>query len=280
MQITRRTLLAVVAAAILLLLLFVGINRPARVVNRAVSDLAAAQTGAFVATIELSNAQAAVPVLGEPGTVEIKLTGVFARSNEEQARDRLQADVVVTTKSDSVTITLEGEVRFIDDQAYVLIKKTPAGALGQLKGVWLELPRGKTTEAATQDMSQELFTDIRRVGVDRVADATTVKYTAIAREVAVVRMMDGVAELLGTRLTEAQIQEIMMSVQRAGQVPTQLWIDRWGTQLRQLAATVDVPGGRAMRFVLTMTAINPKTNITVPENAVPISEAVGKLNAQ
>ena len=279
MQFTRRNVLIAGGGAVLLLGILAFANRPARVVTRAVTALAAADTGAFVATIELANAQAAAPVLGEPGTVEVKLTGVFSRGAQANQRDRLQADVVITAKSDSVTLAVEGEVRFVDDQAYVLIKKAPPGALNPLKGVWLELPRGQASQPATTTVSEDLFTDVKRAGTEKLGEETVVKYTAIARETAVVRMMDGIAELLGTRLTDAQVAEIMVSVQRAGQVPTEVWISRWGTTLRRLAATVDVPGGNAMRFVLTMTDINLKTNIMVPENAVPINEAMGALNA-
>lgn len=275
----QKVVLAAGAAAVVIGFLWYT-QRPVRVVDTAVTALAEAKSGAFGATIELNNPKEAASVLGEPGKVDVTLDGVFIKGTEGQARDRLQAEVVIATKSESVALTVEGEIRFVDDNAYVLIKKAPPGALSQLRGTWLELPRGAASQGTAAAVPEDLFTDVKRVGTDTIGDTSVVKYTAVAREAAVVRMMDGIAELLGTRLTDAQVAEIKGSVQKAGQIPVELMIARWGSDLKQLAANVAVPGGNAMRLVLHIKELNPKVEITAPEKAVPVSEAAAALQQQ
>lgn len=274
---SRNQWLAVGAAiAVVLIGIIVYFNRPSRAAERAVDKLAFANTGSFIATVQLENAQATQQVLGEQGAVEITLDGVFARSNKEGERDRLQADVIVTTKTESVSVTLEGETRFINDKAYVYIKKSPPvfGALTQLKGQWLELPRGQTTQPAKATLPDDLFSGVQRIGTETIDGEPVVKYSAVANEAAVVRMMDSFASLLGTRLTDAQVNNIRGSVQKVGQVPVELWIRRWGSDLRKLAALIDVPGGNKMRFTLRLKDVNTPVDITAPEQAVPLNEAV------
>lgn len=267
----------VVAAGVVVLLVF--ISRPGRVAREAVESLAEAKTGAFVATVQLENAQATQQLLGEAGSVEIVLDGVFLRREKDNERDRLQADVTVTTKTDSLSLTLEGEARFVGDKAYLFIEKSPAafGALTQLKGQWLELPRGDASQPAETAISSDFFTKVERDGSANLSDVSVVKYTAQAHEAGVVRMMDSIAELLGTRLTDAQVNSIRGSVQKVGHVPVELWVARWGTQPKQLAATIEVPGGNKMRFVLQLKQLNAKVVIAAPEKAVPLSDAVASL---
>lgn len=276
MKLSRNQWLGIGAAAVVILGGLVVVNQPSRVAEGAVDKLANAKTGAFVATMQLENAQATQQVLGEQGAVEIKLDGVFARSTKESERDQLKADVLITTKTESVSVTLEGEARFVNDKAYLYIKKSPAvfGALNQLKGQWLELPRGETSEPAQAQLPEDLFSNVKRVGTQELDGEAVIKYTATAHEAAVVRMMDSIAALLGTRLTDAQVNNIRGSVQKVGQVPVELWVKRWGSNIEQLSALIDVPGGNKMRFTLRLNDLNSAVDITAPENAKPINEAV------
>lgn len=276
MKLSRNLWLVAGAATIVVIGGLVFANQPSRVAEGAIDKLAQATTGKFVATLQLENAQATQQVLGEQGTVEVQLDGVFSRGKENE-RDQLKADVVVTTKTESVSVTLEGEARFVNDKAYLYIKKSPPalGAFTQLKGQWLELPRGETTQpAAHVTLPDDLFTNVTRVGTDNLDGTSVVKYTATAHEAAVVRMMDSIAALLGTRLTDAQVNSIRGSVQKVGQVPVELWIKRWGSELTQLSALIAVPDGNKMRFTLRLTELNSKVEITAPDNAKPINEAV------
>lgn len=282
MKISRNQWLAGGAALVVVIGGLVFVNQPSRVAEGAIDKLAQATTGKFVATLLLENAQATQQVMGEQGTVEIKLDGVFARGTKDQERDQLKADVAVTTKTESVSVTLEGEARFVNDKAYLYIKKSPPafGALTQLKGQWLQLPRGETTQPAQAKLPDDLFTGVKRAGTQDLDGRSVVKYTATAHETAVVRMMDSIAALLGTRLTDAQVNSIRGSVQKVGQVPVELWITRWGSDLAQLSALIAVPDGNKMRFTLRLKETNSKVEIVAPDNAKPINEAVATTSPQ
>lgn len=253
-------------------------QRPAYVAERAVTSLAKARTARFVAVLQLENATATEQVLGERGEVELKLDGVFARGADETKKDALQAGVVLGTKTESITVNVEGDVRFVDDKAYLFIKKAPPlfSVLAQLKGQWLTFARqGEVGESATRGSG--VFTEVDRAGVEELNGEQVVTYTAVATDTAVIRMMDGIAAVLGTRLTDQQVADIRTSVARAERVPVELKIKRGGRQLRELATMLTIPGGNTVRFTLTILDINQPVDITPPEGAVPIEDAVRKL---
>ncbi len=277
---SRRTLSFVGLAIVVMVgLLLIVWRQPERVVTQAAAELAAASSARFSSSLQLQNAQATQQVLGEAGSVEVVLNGVFQR--RERARDALRSEVVLATKTESVSVTVEGEVRFIDDKAFLYIKKSPPifGLLSQLKGQWLELPRGQEVAQSEQAGAGKPFTDVKRIGTEELDGKNVVKYEAVATEAAVVHMMDSIAELLGTRLTGDQITTIRQSVQQVGKVPVELWIGRWGSNLEKLSAVLDIPGGNQVRFTLVIHERNQKVTIDTPAGAVSVESAI-KASAQ
>lgn len=258
----------------------VYLQRPSLVVAQAVSKFGDADSAAFAATLQLENAQATQQQLGEQGTIELQLDGVFARQEAEQ--DTLQADVVFATKTESVSVNIEGEVRFISDKAYLYVEKAPQmlAPLAQLKGMWLELERGPAVAEETRTAPEQLFVNIERTGTAELNGETVTVYKAVADDQAVIVMMDSMAELLGTRLTQEQITNLRSSVGRVQQVPVELKVKRWSRQLRQLRAVLDVPGGNKVNFTLTITDTNQPVKVTVPEGAVSLTEAAQALQQQ
>jgi hypothetical protein len=255
-------------------------QRPTRVAEAAITTLSEARTARFAATLQLENAQATQQQLGELGTVEITLDGVFERRDNEP--DAIAADVAFATKTESISVTVDGEVRFVGDKAYVNIEKTPPtfAALNQLKGQWLFFERGAGPEAPTANETAASFVSVKRKGTSEVNGEPVVLYEAVATDEAVIAMMDGIAELLGTRLTQDQITDLRNSVTKVGQVPVELKVRRWSNELRQLSTVLEVPGGNTVRFTLTPKELNTPVEITEPDGAVSLNEAVAALQQQ
>lgn len=265
-------------ASVMILLVIGGtvlyVQRPSYVVERAADKLGRVTSARYTAVLQLENAQATQQVLGEQGAVALTIDGVFARAEDQP--DSLQADVQFVTKTESVTVNVDGEMRFINDRIYALIETAPPmlAALAQLKGQWLAMPRGSEVVAAAQTPPEQLFTDVRRTGTARIGGEEVVVYHAEAKDEAVVSMMDSIAELLGTRLTTQQIDNLRASVDRVERVPVAIKIRRFSTELRELSATLVVPGGNTMHFTLTIHETNQLVSIAAPDGAVPLEQLV------
>lgn len=260
-------------------------QRPSRAVEAAVEQLAAAKTANYRLQLQLENVAASQQLLGEQGSVEFTAVGAFAREEnngqDSPARSALQADIVLLTKTESVSVAVEGEVRFVGNKLYFHITKLPPlyALLNQLKGQWFEIPRGEEMATPPPVTDEDHFQAIKRVGRETIDGESAVKYEAVAKEAAVVGMMDSVAEVLATRLTAQQLGSLRQSVDEAGEVPVELWISPWSNELRQLRANVTVPGGNTMHFTLNITDTGAPVTITVPESATPLSDFVQAARA-
>jgi hypothetical protein len=255
-------------------------QRPTKVVDDALAQLGTADTQHFHAVVVLENAAATQQILGEQGQVELNIDGVFARQPEK--RDALAMNIALTNKTESVSIQLEGELRFIEEQAYLLIKKAPqvVPLLAHIKGTWIRLPRGGQQKERETPTPEQLFTNINRQGTEKVADATARKYRAVATGAAVLHLLDGIAELLGTQLTEDQIAGIRQSLGEVQEMPVELWITPWKHELKQLKTVLAVPGGNTINFTLTLQERNKPADITVPEGNVTLEETLQTAIAQ
>ncbi len=247
-------------------------QRPIKVISDAFASLADADTQQFSAAVLLENATATTQLLGEQGQVELNIDGSFARQDDK--RDSLTMTVALTSKTESVSVQIEGEMRFIDEHAYILIKKAPQAVplLAQLKGTWIRLPRGGQQTAPKVETNDQLFANIARQRRERIADATTNKYQATATTTAVLRLLDGIADLLGTRLTEEQIVGIRQSLAEVKEVPVELWITPLTHELKQLHTTFTVSGGNTVSFTLALNDRNEPIDMAVPEGAVTLEE--------
>ncbi len=278
---TRRLLLG-------LLILLVGgagallfwAYRPAAAVERAFTKLQAATTADFVTHLQLENNASTQQLLGEEGSVDIDLAGQWER---QDGPDALATHITLTTQTKSLQITIAGELRLIEDKLYLLITTTPQAfpALVQLKDQWIVMDRGATAETAPviADTST-LFTSVDRRGVEKIGDTSTVHYVAPASNEAVVSFMDSLAGILGTSLSEEQINQIRTSVTDIETIPLDLWIARWGSDLKQLKTALTVPGGNAVQFTLQFNALNQPVQIAAPTDARSLEEILQATTPQ
>lgn len=243
-------------------------QRPTKTVTDAFAKAGEAQTQAFRAQVTLTNAGTAEQLLGEQGTVEVVLDGVFER--QENQRAALQSAVSLVARSDSVAVEIEGNVRFVGDKVYLEVKKAPPAipVLVQLKDRWIELPRGGEAPGETAAAGEAaLFTNVKRVGREEVAGKSTLKYEATVTEAAIVQFMDAIARLLGTQLTTEQIDNLRQNLAERNDLPITIWATPLQHELRQFAINL-APGSEAqIRYTITLTDRNQAVTITAPEGA-------------
>ncbi|MDP3997850.1 MAG: hypothetical protein Q8P73_05120 [bacterium] len=270
MRKTRFMLLLVVIAAAFAATYYFYF-RPDVVARRAVSKLSDVKTAAFTSQLTLNNDTATQNLIGEPGTVEINLDGVFDRGQNPSS---VNTNFDVNIKSESVSVQIAGQLELIGDQLYFIINKTPSifPSLVAIKGQWLSIPRGNATTPPANSATGDLFTQVKPDGSEKISGTSTARYQTIATTDAVIQMMDGIANTLGTQLTDAQINSIRDSVTSAGNIPVELWITPWSNDLKQISATLNVPGGNTTQFTLTFKNTNQLVSINPPESATPLNQ--------
>jgi hypothetical protein len=277
----KRVLIASVAVALLIVSVAAAWwwRRPANVVAGALAELGSAETQKFDARLIIDNAQASQGLIGQEAEVQLLMQGAYER--QEQERDSLAATIQLVTGTEGLTLRVEGETRFIGDQAYVRIEKAPPAfpLLAQLKGQWLELPRGAAPSDSAAAPDGPLFMKVERNGRDRLDGQATTLYTAEATAAAVVNMLDHVADILGTRLTADQIDGIRQGITGVDTVPVRLWVTPWSHELVKLATTLTVPGGNTIVFELKPTDRNRDVEIAVPEGALSLEGTVAGLQS-
>lgn len=243
-------------------------QRPVRVVEAAIQKLVEAQTQGFKSVIRIENSQATQEILGEQATIELNVDGVYAR--EEDKRDSVDAQVLLTTKTDSVTLSVEGNVRFIDNKAYFEVTKAPMSfpAIAALKGQWIEMPRGEGTEGNKVENDEPMFTEVKKGKAWRAQDKKARTYNATATRAAVIGMLDGVARILGTHLSDEQVQSIREGIANTETLPVDLAVAPWRRELYQIKTVATVPGNsNNISVEINLADRNKKVEITAPEGA-------------
>ncbi len=254
-------------AAGVLAAFFYTYQRPYAVAERAVRNLATTPKQNFTADLQLQNSQATQAALKEKGTVEIHLQGNYDRS---ATRPALGSAVAVTIKTESVSLQLSGEARLLEDKFYLLISKTPPiwPVLQTLKGQWIELPRGGHQDRATNVAPDQLFTSVKRTGKNQ--------YQALATQAAVVRFMNALAEIMGTELSDQQLNELRRGIGQLEQLPVMLTITPFTHRLQRLETTIAPPNGNNVHFVLRLDSTVTTTAITAPDSATTLESALKK----
>lgn len=269
----RIFVLIVVVAVVVFVLFWI---RPKKVVQDSLDNLAKSKTQVFNAVIFVSNPQASIDILGEQASVELTVDGVFRR--EDSARDSIDAVVKLTTKTETASMLIEVNTRFIGEQAYFQILRAPPTfpALVELKGQWIELPRGTQKEVSELSGSSEVFLEVE-AGEEREVDGVKVKtYKTVATAAAVVRMLDSVASILGTHLSAEQIGNIQQGIADAETLPVELAITPWSREIRQIRSSTTVPGSdNNMSIEFTFKDRNKPVEIIVPENAQTLGSIAG-----
>lgn len=280
----RGLLITIIGTGALLLLLGAGvwwaIQRPTKVVQDAFEGLATAKTEHFTAVVLLENTETTTQLLGEQGQMELRIEGEFERRENE--RDALAMMISLVSKTESVTVQVQGQMRFIGDEAYLLITKAPQALspLAQLKNTWLRLPRGGEQTDEVKRSTEQLFTNIKREGKEKIGSATTNKYAATATADAIVSLLDGIADIFGTNLTNEQIAGIQQSLTGVDNIPVELWITPLGHELKQVKTVLAIPGSNTVDFTLTLSDQNKQAAIEAPESSQTIEEVLQAAVAQ
>jgi len=275
---SKRVIIRIVLAIVALTVVsgVVYWTRPSREVDSALTNLAESDTQHFYSTISISNPSASVDILGEPASIELLINGQFKRESEQ--RDSLEATVQLTTKTETLTMLVEANTRFIGDQAYFQITKAPPSlpVLAQLKNVWIELPRGTQQEPSSLPAPEDTFVQVK-AGPRQELDGITVKtYQATATSTAVIRMMDAIAQVLGTHLTAEQIASIQQGIANADTVPIELAITPWTNEIRRLSLQTTVPGSNNnMNIEIKFTDRNDPVAISAPTDSKKLSDIAG-----
>lgn len=254
-------------------------RHPEHVVAAAASKLAEAETQSFTADLTIANSGATEQLIGQRATVAVRLKGAFARRESE--RDALTADVELVTETEGITLRIEGNTRFVGDKAYVRITKAPATfpLLARLKDQWIELPRGGESEGSVTAANQPMFTKVERAGRTSISEQSATSFRAQATSQAVIRLLDGIADVLGTRLTAEQIDGIRQNVAADTTVPVQLAISPWTHEILQLSATLSAPNQNQISFVLTLADRNRSQDIAAPDGAQSLEGIVAGLQS-
>lgn len=250
--------------------------RPAKVVQDAFTKLATSDTQSFNAIISISNPQASLDILGEQASIQLDVNGKFKRENDKQ--DSLEAAVKLTTKTETVTMIMEANIIFIGEQAYFQIIKAPPAfpALAQLKGQWIEIPRGMQEEVKKTPVSGKIFLDIKSNERLEINGVSTKIYKTTATSAAVVRMLDSIASILGTNLSEKQKNEIQKGVADTETIPVNLAIAPWSREIRQIKSYTVIPSTKsAITIEFTFTDRNQPVIINAPDNAQTLSNIAG-----
>ena len=256
-------------------------QRPERVVGNALQKLADTEEQHFVAEIALGSSPATEQLLGEPAQVVITLDGSFDRNEDE--RDSLATNVDIGAASDSVSFQIAGEMRFIGDSAYIYVQKVPPAVpqLAAIKNQWVSLPRGGQVAGLSAEASAEegpLLANVKKIGSEKINDVSAVKYEAVATDVAVVRLMDHIARLLGTSLTADQIDSLRANLQGASELPVTLWVTPASHRLVKLETRLN-PGQSQVRYTITFPEKDEPVSHTPPERSAPLQEVVANAPA-
>jgi hypothetical protein len=272
---------AALAAALIVLLAAGGAlwwrQRPAAVAEDALTKLGTARTQRFNAALTIDNTSASAGQLAQAAQVQLLLDGEFQRQEEE--RDSLSAKVQLATETEGLAIRIEGDTRFIGDKAYVRIATAPQTfpVLVQLKDKWVELPRGGAGEQGAAPTEGLLFMEVEKTGSETVDDRRVSVYSAQATSAAVVRLLDNIADILGTRLTAEQIAGIQQGITGVETVPLTLKVTPWSHELIELSTTLAIPGSNTVSFTLKPRDRNEALTITPPDGAVTLENAVAGL---
>lgn len=248
--------------------------RPAAVVERALTELGEARTANFTTRIQMANSASTQQLLGEEGAVDMNIAGQWER---QDGPDALAIDTTLMTQTESVSVSIQGDIRLIKDKLYLQVKKAPAAVplLVQLKDQWIAVDRGAEEEDSMGvPVGPDLFASVKREGSETIDGVATVHYTATAKNDAIVKFMDALAEMLGTSLSEQQVGQIRESMTHVESIPIDVWVERWGSELKQLHTTLIVPGGTTVEFTLGIKSLNEPVTIVAPEGAATFQEVV------
>jgi hypothetical protein len=245
-------------------------------VNAAMNNLARVNTSDYSAHIVINNTAATQQLLGESGTIDLTLAGQFDRSKKPSD---LQGNIDVSVKTNSVALSLAGELRMVKDKFYAIINTAPSSIplFAQLKGQWIVLPRNAAPASSTAPSpSANLLTKVSRVGNETINNENTVHYRAVATSDAVIAMTTNMTQIIGSQLTGTQADQIRAGVAKTGEVPVDIWITPWTNNVRKISAVIPIPNADTVHFDLTLANNNKLVSVAEPQGALTLQQAAQK----
>lgn len=272
-------ILLILFAFLLIAVALVWYFSPRQTVNDAIAHLAHHDSRDFTATITLSNSAATTNLIGEQAKIILTLDGGYLR--QEGSPDTIAADFDLTTETESISIKVDGKTILKDDSVYVLVSKAPPifPGLAALKGQWIAMVRGSYTNDTQLPPPRELFHTVERIDTTQLNGEKLKIYQAEATPEAILLFMDNVARVLGTRLTNEQIDQYRQGVAGVDKLPVNLAITPWNRELRQINTIFTMPGNNEIMFELRLEDLDPTRQFTAPENVTsfnsePVDEAL------
>ena len=228
-------------------------------------------------SIIISNLEASQALLGEGASLDVAFDGVFERTSP---RNSLKTHVLLSTDTESVTMRIEGDIIFLNDDAFIRITKAPPAipALSQLKNQWIKTNRGGGETNSQLNEDEPLFTNVRHTGRTNLNGRSVSTYEITTSTTAVLHFLDQVADILGTRLTADQIANFRNNVSSAQEIKTTVAASKWTHTLRSINSSITMPGRNSVTFTLNLNDRNKKVDITPPEQAVSLQDIIN--NAQ
>ena len=262
---------SVLIISVLILLIVAGYfwwYRPSAVVRRAIGQLEQTKSTGFQVNIVLADTSAETA----GGGIEVTLDGVY--DGTSQGKDSIASDVLLSTRADGVSVNTEGEARLIGDQLFFLIRQVPSSfpVLDTLRGQWVKLPRGGEAEERSPEPRVLSFSGTKRIGKTEVNGTNATQYQAMASPDTAVYLMDSLARVLGTGLSDQQADELRTSLMQTSEVPLTVAVTPWGSEIKQIGTSLSAQGGSMMQFVLTLQDRNKPVSIVEPENAVTLEQ--------
>jgi len=272
----RLYIIIAVPLIIIVALLYVW-QRPSFVVNRAFEKLSHSRTESFNGHIAITNLQATQSLIGEGASLNINYDGVFERTSP---RNSLKTHILLSTDTDSVTMRIEGDIIFIDNDAFIRISKAPPAipVLSQLKDQWIKTNRGGGETASQLDENEPLFSNVKETGQADVNNRTVTTYEISTSTTAVLHFLDQVADILGTRLTADQVANFRNNVSSAQEITTTVGVSKWTHTLHSINTSITMPTGNTVTFTLNLNNRNKEVEISPPEQALSLQDIIN--NAQ
>lgn len=251
--------------------------RPSAVLNRSIQKLSQLKTAHIITHVTLANSSTTQQLLGEEGAVNLIIDGQYAKQASEP--DNLAAHINLTISTDSVSVTIDGEARLINDKIYLLVNKAPAAipTLEQIKGRWISFDRTaqNTTPKSDSVAIADLFTDVQQQGIATINGQKTVHYNVQATKQAVIQFVDTLANVLGSRLSKDQLQTLEQDITTNSLLPTDIYISFWPNNIRQITSHLQAPSGNDINLSVLIDKPNQPVQIETPQ-AITIEDLINQ----
>ena len=250
--------------------------RPRAVVSRSLQNISNLKTAHVVINIGIANSAATQQLLGEEGAVNLIIDGQYDK--QTSGSDNMAANINLSISTESVSVTINGDVRLIDDKIYLLVKKAPAALpiLEQFKGRWISFDRTvQNIKQPNPTPFTDLFTTVDQQGIAKINKQTTIHYSLQATNQAVIQFMNSIANILGSSLSHDQLQALQSDIATNTSLPVDIYVGLWRNNIRQITSQLQVSGGNDIKLTMLIDEPNQPVEMVAPQ-AITIEDLVNQ----